>query len=124
MFFLFSYKILKIFYIKSIYNFLRNKRGTQRVLFINEEKEPPGATKKQKEEYLGKIAEKALREKNKDSTRGNIQLLGKEQLLSVGNTIYIVGFGIFEGKYLISKIDTNYKDYTLSLDIRKVEEEE
>ena len=100
------------------------KRGTQRVLFINEEKEPPGATKKQKEEYLGKIAEKALREKNKDSTRGNIQLLGKEQLLSVGNTIYIVGFGIFEGKYLISKIDTNYKDYTLSLDIRKVEEEE
>lgn len=71
-----------------------------------------------------KSTEKALREKNKDSTRGNIQLLGKEQLLSVGNTIYIVGFGIFEGKYLISKIDTNYKDYTLSLDIRKVEEEE
>jgi len=26
LFFLFSYKILKIFYIKSIYNFLRNKK--------------------------------------------------------------------------------------------------
>lgn len=100
------------------------KRGTQRVLFINEEKEPPGATRKQKEEYLGKIAEKALKEKNKNSVRGNIKLLGKEQLLSVGNTINILGFGIFDGKYLIAKIDTDFKDYTLSLDIRKVEEEE
>ena len=99
------------------------KRGTQRVLFINEEKEPPGATQKQKEEYLGKLAEKALKEKNKNSVRGNIRLLGKEQLLSVGNTINILGFGVFNGKYLITKIDTDFKDYTLSLDIRKIEEE-
>lgn len=100
------------------------KRGTQRVLFINEEKEPPGATQKQKEEYLGKLAEKALKEKNKNSVRGNIRLLGKEQLLSVGNTINILGLGIFNGKYLITKIDTDFKDYTLSIDIRKIEEEE
>lgn len=99
------------------------KRGTQRVLFINEEKEPPGSTQKQKEEYLGKLAEKALKEKNKNSVRGNIRLLGKEQLLSVGNTINILGFGVFNGKYLITKIDTDFKDYTLSLDIRKIEEE-
>lgn len=91
---------------------------------LYEKKEPPGATRKQKEEYLGKIAEKALKEKNKNSVRGNIKLLGKEQLLSVGNTINILGFGIFDGKYLIAKIDTDFKDYTLSLDIRKIEEEE
>lgn len=97
------------------------KRGTQRVLFINEEKEPPGKTQKQKEEYLGKIAEKALREKNKNSIRGNIRLLGKEQLLSVGNTLDLQEFGIFNGKYLITKIDTDLKDYSLSLDIRQVE---
>lgn len=100
------------------------KRGTQRVLFINEEKEPLGATQKQKEEYLGKLAEKALKEKNKNSVRGNIRLLGKEQLLSVGNTINILGFGMFDGKYLITKIDTDFKDYTLSIDIRKIEVEE
>lgn len=97
------------------------KRGTQRVLFINEEKEPPGKTQKQKEEYLGKVAEKALREKNKNSIRGNIRLLGKEQLLSVGNTLDLQEFGIFNGKYLITKIDTDLKDYSLSLDIRQVE---
>lgn len=97
------------------------KRGTQRVLFINEEKEPPGKTQKQKEEYLGKIAEKALKEKNKNSVRGNIKILGKEQLLSVGNTLDLQEFGIFNGKYLITKIDTDLKDYSLSLDIRQVE---
>lgn len=113
-------KIEKSFFTKQRAGY---KRGTQRVLFINEEKEPPGETQKQKEEYIGKVAEKALREKNKDCIRGNIQMLGKSKLLSVGNNIFIVGFGIFEGKYLISKIDINYRDYTLSLDIRKVEEE-
>lgn len=114
-------KIEKSFFTKQRSGY---KRGTQRVLFINEEKEPPGETQKQKEEYLGKIAEKALKERNKDSIRGNIQILGKEDLLSVGDTLYIAGFGIFEGKYLISKISIDYKNYTLSLDIRKVEEEE
>lgn len=96
------------------------KRGTQRVLFINEEKEPPGKTQQQKEEYLGKIAEKALREKNKNSIRGNIKLMGKEQVLSVGNTVDVKGFGMFDGKYLVTKLDTDFKDYSLSLDIRQV----
>lgn len=100
------------------------KRGTQRILYINEEKSPPGETKAKKREYLGKLAEKALREKNKNAVRGNIHLLGKEQLLSVGNTINIIGFGIFSGKYLITKIDTDFSSYQLNLDIRKVEEEE
>lgn len=114
-------KIEKSFFTKQRSGY---KRGTQRVLFINEEKEPPGTTQKQKEEYLGKLAEKALKEKNKNSIRGNIKILGKEQLLSVGNTINIQGFGAFDGKYLISKIDTDLKDYTLSIDIRKILEEE
>ena len=36
MFFLFSYKILKIFYIKSIYNFLRNKLNAFKVILDNQ----------------------------------------------------------------------------------------
>lgn len=114
-------KIEKSFFTKQRAGY---KRGTQRVLFINEEKEPPGETQKQKEKYLGKIAEIALKEKNKNSVRGNIQLLGREELLNVGDSIFIAGFGIFEGKYLITRINTDYKNYTLSLEIRKVEEEE
>lgn len=114
-------KIEKSFFTKQRAGY---KRGTQRVLFINEEKEVPGTTQQQKEEYLGKLAEKALREKNKNSLRGNVKFLGKEQLLSVGNTINIQGLGIFDGKYLITKIDTDFKDYTLSLDIRKIEKVE
>lgn len=100
------------------------KRGTQRILYINEEKVPPGETKIQKKEYLGKLAEKALREKNKNSIRGSIQIIGKEKILSVGSSLNIVGFGIFSGKYLITKIDTDFKTYILNLDIRKIEEEE
>lgn len=99
------------------------KRNTQRVLFINQEKEPPGDTKAQKRGYLSKIAEKALREKNKQSIRGTIEIIGKEELICVGDTIFLENFGIFTGKYLITSINTDLKIYDLTLEIRMVLDE-
>lgn len=100
------------------------KRGTQRILFINEEKCPPGETDSQKRACLAKIAEKALREKNKKAIKGNISILGKERFLTAGETIKIEGFGDFAGKYLITDINIDFSNYNLSLSLRKVEEEE
>lgn len=100
------------------------KRGTQRILFINEEKCPPGETDSQKRAYLSKIAAKALKEKNKNSIKGNISMIGKEKLLSVGDTLNINEFGQFNGKYIISEIATDFLSYDLSIQIRKVLEEE
>lgn len=99
------------------------KRGTQRILFINEEKCPPGETDSQKRAYLSKIAAKALKEKNKNSIKGNISMMGKEKLLSVGDTLNINEFGQFNGKYIISEIATDFLSYDLSIQIRKVLEE-
>lgn len=99
------------------------KRNTQRVLFINQEKEPPGNTKAQKREYLSKIAEKALREKNKQAIRGTLEVMGKEELICVGDVISLENFGIFTGKYLITSINTDLKNYDLSLEIRMVLDE-
>lgn len=99
------------------------KRGTQRILFINEEKCPPGETDSQKRAYLSKIAAKALKEKNKNSIKGNISMIGKEKLLSVGDTLNINEFGQFNGKYIISEIATDFLSYDLSIQIRKVLEE-
>lgn len=100
------------------------KRNTQRVLFINQEKEPPGETKKQKREYLAKIAEKALREKNKKGVKGNLEIIGKEELISVGDVIELEEFGFFNGNYLITNISTDLKNYDLSLEIRQVMNDE
>ena len=99
------------------------KRGTQRILFINEEKCPPGETDSQKRAYLSKIAAKALKEKNKNSIKGNISMIGKEKLLSVGDTLNINEFGQFNGKYIISERATDFLSYDLSIQIRKVLEE-
>ncbi|WP_443863814.1 phage late control D family protein [Fusobacterium ulcerans] len=100
------------------------KKETQRILFINEEKCPPGETDSQKRAYLSKIAAKALKEKNKNSIKGNISMMGKEKLLSVGDTLNINEFGQFNGKYIISEITIDFLSYDLSIQIRKVLEEE
>ncbi|RHF71074.1 late control protein D [Fusobacterium mortiferum] len=100
------------------------KRGTQRLLFINEEKYVPGETRKQKEEYLAKIAAKALREKNKNAVKGSISILGKEKFISVGDTINLTGLGNKSGKYIITEVQIEYPSYVMNLQIRKVMEDE
>lgn len=98
------------------------KRNTKRVLFINEDKQIPG-NDVQVKNYLGKIAEKALREKNKSSIIGHVSKMGSETVLTVGDCIELSEeFGIFKGKYMVTKINTDLKTYDLSLDIRLVEE--
>ncbi|MCI6383319.1 MAG: late control protein D, partial [Fusobacterium mortiferum] len=84
----------------------------------------PGETRKQKEEYLAKIAAKALREKNKNAVKGSISILGKENFISVGDTINLTGLGNKSGKYIITEVQIEYPSYVMNLQIRKVMEDE
>lgn len=96
------------------------KKGTQRLLFINEEKYVPGETRKQKKEYLSKIAAKALKEKNKNAVRGNISILGKENLISVGDTFILNSFGNKSGKYIITEVKIDYPSYIINIQMRMI----
>lgn len=111
--------------IKQEATFYSNKRpgykaGSKRMLYINEEKYVPGDTRQQKKDYLEKIAAKALSEKNKNSVKGNISILGKENFISVGDTIYLTGLGNKSGKYIITDSQIDYPTYIMNLQIRKV----
>lgn len=66
-------------------------------------------------------AEKLLREKNKNEFQACIKLTGDIKLCAA-STIYIDGFGIFDGKYFIEKSVHNIdgSGYTTEIEIRKV----
>lgn len=95
------------------------KKNTQRILFINEDVAPKGETKEEKKEYLLKIAQKELREKNKLGTTGSFNLKGLEKQLSAGDIIKISSFGRFDGNYIITEISTNFAEYQHSIAMRK-----
>lgn len=66
-----------------------------------------------------RLAKKKLRDKNKDETTGNISTPGSFLLLA-GVTLNILGFGWFDGKYLISRANHDKAaGYTTSIDIRR-----
>lgn len=98
------------------------KRNTQRVLFINEDKAINEKDNVKVKAYLAKLAEKALREKNKSSIRASIEIMGREDLITVGDCIELLEVGFFSGKYMITKLDTDLKTYDLKLELQKVEE--
>lgn len=66
-------------------------------------------------------AKNLLREKNKNEYKANIRLMGDVKL-NAGSTIYINGFGYFDGKYYIEtavhSIDSS--GYVTEIEIRKV----
>ncbi|MGL4566914.1 MAG: phage late control D family protein [Fusobacteriaceae bacterium] len=95
------------------------KNKTNRILFINEDKTPPGEGIEQKKEHVLKIAQKSLREKNKNATTGNLEIMGRDELISSGDTIDVYGFGRFDGKYFVTEITTDFDLFKQSLGIRK-----
>lgn len=66
-----------------------------------------------------RLAKKRLREKNSEETTGSFTMIGDFSLLS-GNTIEISGFGIYDGKYLISRSTHDLSNgYTTRIEIKK-----
>ncbi len=66
-----------------------------------------------------KLAKKKLREKNKEEITVDIIMMGDFDLLA-GNTVTLVGFGAFNGKYIITNGKHNiWNGYTLSLNLRR-----
>lgn len=65
------------------------------------------------------LAKKRLREKNKDEVTGSLNMLGSFVLLS-GVTVNLLGFGAFDGKYLITRASHDIgSGYTTNIDVRR-----
>ena len=95
------------------------KKNTQRLLFLNYDAAVPGETQQQKKEYLLKIAQKELREKNKVGVTCSLTLYGQEQQLSASDIVAVYSFGRFDGNYIITEITTDYSEYQHSISLRK-----
>ena len=65
------------------------------------------------------LAKKRLREKNKDEVTGYLNMLGNFVLLS-GVTVNLLGFGAFDGRYLITRASHDIgSGYTTNIDVRR-----
>ncbi|SKA01836.1 hypothetical protein SAMN02745174_02290 [Cetobacterium ceti] len=95
------------------------KKNTQRLLFMNYDASVPGKTQQEKKEYLLKIAQRELREKNKTGITCSLTIIGTVQQLSASDIVEIDAFGRFNGKYIITEITTDYSDYSHSVNLRK-----
>jgi phage protein D len=67
-----------------------------------------------------RLAKKKLREKNRDECTGSYSLDGC-QFLCAGETIEMIGFGIFSGRYIVTqaKHDISGSGYVTSIDVRR-----
>ena len=72
-----------------------NVEGSEEILEINERVESQSEAKK--------IAEKRLKQANKNEVKGNITIIGGVDFLA-GNNVTLKGFGAFDGKYMIEKV--------------------
>lgn len=67
----------------------------------------------------GKLAKRRLREKNREGVTGTIDLFGDFRLLST-LTVQLLGFGAFDGKYLITSAQHSVgSGYGVSLEVRR-----
>lgn len=96
------------------------KKSNKRILFINEDKHLNSKNPKEFNLQLREIAKKALRNKNKKEIKANISFMGKEKLLSVGDTINIEDFGFFSGKYMIDNLNIDLVSYEISAELHMV----
>lgn len=67
-----------------------------------------------------RLAKKKLREKNRDECTGSYSLDGC-QFLCAGETIEMIGFGVFSGRYIVTqaKHDISGGGYVTSIDVRR-----
>ena len=67
-----------------------------------------------------RLAKKKLREKNRDECTGSYSLDGC-QFLCAGETIEMIGFGVFSGRYIVTqaKHDISGSGYVTSIEVRR-----
>lgn len=66
-----------------------------------------------------RLAKKKLREKNCDEVTGSFNFVGNPELAAAVN-IQLRGFGVFDGKYIITKAQHDIgSGYTTSIDVRR-----
>ena len=66
-----------------------------------------------------RLAKKKLREKNCDEVTGSFNFVGNPELAAAVN-IQLSGFGVFDGKYIITKAQHDIgSGYTTSIDVRR-----
>lgn len=66
-----------------------------------------------------RLAKKRLREKNKEETTGNLNMIGNFNLVA-GSVVNVLGFGVFDGKYIITNAKHDVSNgYNTSIDIRR-----
>ncbi|MBE3586573.1 MAG: hypothetical protein IMW94_10575 [Thermoanaerobacter sp.] len=88
-----------------------NPPKTGRVLVVNERV----SSIKEAE----RLAKKRLRQENKNAVVASLTLLGDVRFLA-GLTVRLVGFGVFDGKYIITQaIHTQQNGYETQLELRK-----
>lgn len=86
-----------------------NKKG--KVLEIKEQVENVGEAER--------LAKKRLREKNKEEITGSFNMVGNFNLVA-GTVIEVLGFGVFDGKYIITNAKHDIGNgYSATIDIRK-----
>lgn len=77
-------------------------------------------TRGESQEQINARAEAALSEQNDDQQAGNITVIGNPKLVA-GNTVRLMGFGFFSGKYLIKSARHSYtksQGYLTELEVR------
>lgn len=87
---------------------LKGKKG--RTLFINEQVDSIAAAER--------LAKKRLREKNKDEVTASFTLIGCT-LLAAGSVIALLGFGEFDGNYLITRAVHTLNPFSTSIEVRR-----
>lgn len=83
---------------------------TGRTLFINEQVETIVEAER--------LAKKRLREKNKDETTASFTVTGC-LWLSAGSCVNLLGYGQFDGKYLITRATHSLHPFTTSIELRR-----
>ncbi len=93
------------------YTFALKDRAKGKTLEVNEEVDSIAAAEK--------LAKKRLREKNREELTASFSVPGNFALYAT-RTVDVVGFGAFDGKYIITKVDHSLgSEYTCSLEIRR-----
>ena len=88
------------------------KTGNGQTLEINE--------KVADEKEAKKLAQKRLREKNKKEYKADFTLVGDLDLVA-GVTVTVIGWGMFDGKYIVETATHNITGgYTVSVQLRRV----
>lgn len=87
---------------------IEGKKG--RTLFINEQVDSIAAAER--------LAKKRLREKNKEETTASFTLIGCT-ILAAGSVVALLGFGEFDGNYIITKAAHTLHPFTTNIEIRR-----